>query len=569
MSRPLLSILALSLGLAAGSAGAQSTPPKGIPDDVWRQYQKLKKQKPPAESASQPEAQRTDPLGLAIVLPQTRTTVADVMARAPTAMIGSLQAAADAFATAEKKLHAASTNASPKFMVGVLQAMGQGQSALDQALDIAAAVDPQGILIGQLLPAVQKVRDAAARTSQGLIDLAAAAGVSAGRLAPAIDAQRAGDALHGRGEYGAAIGQYANGFGFAANTVVFNLDTFVQNLRSVFDNESGGWSYAITVGGQLKRSGQAGLARTGADLPSVAQSSTKKMHVASVSKTMTAIVLLRKLADLGISVDASIAPYMPAGWTLGTGVDTMKFRHLLTHTSGFGQNAPGSNQYASLKTMAEQDVLFKGEYDYDNANFGLMRVIVSVLQGMDPTVYWDLDPAALTASTFIARGVWQFNQIGVPFSCDPEGGTSPTLQYDFPDSGNPGYVEPPSGLGCGGFGVFISAKNLVRTLAYLRYTQDLMPASMFQQMKSGYLGLMDPANFGFAQGTFGVYHGHGGDWDHTGSGGLDSCTYMFPINVEAAVLVNSSHKAAGGSYSNGPHQCGVLKWAFENAWIAN
>lgn len=569
MSRPLLTLLALSLGLAAGTAAAQGKPPAGIPDDVWRQYQKLTKQKPPHESATQLGTQRADPLGLAIVLPQTRATIASALARAPTAMVGALQTAADAFALAEQKLHAASTSASPKFMVGVLQAMGQGQAALDQALDIAAAVDPQGILIGQLLPAVQKVREAAARSSQGLIDVAAAAGVSSGRLAPAIDAQRAGDTLHGRGEYGAAIGQYANGFGFAADTVVFNLDRFEQNLRSVFDNESVGWSYAITVGGQLKRSDKGGQARTGADLPAMDQSPTKKMHVASVSKTLTAMVLLRKMADLGLSVDSPIAPYLPATWTLGTGVDTMKFRHLLTHRSGFGQTPPGSNQYAPLKLMAEQDVLFKGDFAYDNRNFGLMRVIIAVMQGMDPAVFADLDPAALTASAFVTRAVWHYNQAGVTFSCDPHP-IDPTLQYDFPDSGNPGYAEPPSALGCGGFGAFISATSLVRAMVYLRYTQDLLPAASFQQMKAGYLGLMNPADdFGFAQGKFGVYHGHGGDWDHPGWGGLDSCVYMFPIHVEAAVLVNSSRKAAGGSYSNGSHQCGVLKWAFENAWLAN
>lgn len=561
MSRPRLTLIALAL--ASGIAAAQTTTP---PPGTLRQYLKLKQQTLPPETPTDVDAERGDPLGLAIVLPETRGTLATAIARAPTALLGSLKSAEQAFATAEKKLHeGAGTDGSMQFMVGAMQDMGTGQGAMDQALDIANGLDP--VTIGLLLPAVQKIREAASRMSQAQIDLAIAAGVPTSRLAPALEAQRVGDALHAAGDYGPAVGQYAMGFGLAANTVTFDVGRFEQNLRSVFDNESVGWSYAITVGGQLARSGSKGLARTGADQPATAQSSSKKMHVASISKTMTAIVLLRLLADRGLSVDSAIGPWLPAGWVRGNGVDSISFRQLLTHRSGFGQNAPGSNQYASLQTMVGNNVPFKGDFDYENANFGLMRVLVSKLAGVDPSQVAG-DPAALSAAVFMARATNQFNVIGVPFSCDPEPG-KPTLQYQFPDSGNPGYVEPPSGLACGGFGVQISARNLVRTLAYLRYTQDLMPSTMFQQMKAGYLGFMNPAQYGFAQGAFGVYHGHGGDWDHTGWGGLDTCAYMFPIHVEAAVLVNSSRKAAGGSYTHGPHQCGVLKWAFDNAWTAN
>ena len=190
-----------------------------------------------------------------------------------------------------------------------------------------------------------------------------------------------------------------------------------------------------------------------------------------------------------------------------------------------------------------------------------------VLQGIDPTLI-DADPAALSAAAFIQRAVSQYQAVGVPYSCNPSA-SSPTLQYHFPDSGGAGYDEPPSGLACGGFGAFISARDLARTMAYLRYTSELMPATSFQQMKSGYLGFMNPANnYGFAQGSFGVYHTHGGDWDH-GAGGLDSCVMMYPIHVEAAVLINSSRKASGVGYPQGGYQCTVMKWAFENAWVAN
>ncbi|MCP5272643.1 MAG: serine hydrolase [Burkholderiaceae bacterium] len=553
-----------ALSQAMAQAQAASPAPARLPG-LLKHYLRLRKQTPVDGVDESPEASPGDPTGLAIVLPQVLSTVEQALATAPTAMLGALQAAQTGYAAALTRLHAGSNDATPQHLVGVLTAMADGQAAMDQALDIAAVIDPPAVAL--LLPAVQAAREAARRTSRSTMDLALAAGVSAGRLAPAESALRTADALFDAGDYGGAGQQYAGAFGLAANTVVFSMDRFEQNLREVFDTNTVGWSYALSQAGNLARSGSSGLARTGSDQPSTAQSPTKKMHVASVSKTMTAIVVLRRLTEMGLSVDTAIGPWLPMGWTRPADVHSITFRQLLTHTSGFGQNAPGGSDYLNLQVMAAQPVPGKGSFDYENANFGLLRVITAKLLGLDASAL-PFNAGALTSAAFLSYAQTVFDAAGVPFSCEPQG-TNPTRQYDFPDSGNPGYAEPSRSLNCGGFGVQVSATNLARTLAYLRYTQDLMPAAQFLAMKTGFLGFMNPTDYDYAQGVFGTYHTHGGDWDHTGSGGLDACVMVFPINVEAAVTINSSRKELGQGYPNGGYQCRVIKWAFENAWVAH
>ena len=73
---------------------------------------------------------RADPLLAPAMLPQILMLLDQAIANAPTPVMGALQGARCGFASAQGRLHGGSCDASPLFMVGVLQAMAQGQAAV-------------------------------------------------------------------------------------------------------------------------------------------------------------------------------------------------------------------------------------------------------------------------------------------------------------------------------------------------------------------------------------------------------------------------------------------------------
>ena len=267
------------------------------------------------------------------------------------------------------------------------------------------------------------------------------------------------------------------------------------------------------------------------------------MHVASVSKTLTTIVTLHVLDTLGLTPDEHVAPYLPSDWSLGDGVERPDIQGL--HDSPHRLPAAGSDtgsSYESLRALIAKDV-GDDSFAYDNDNFGLLRVAVAGLLGIDPVDYGEFAPDTLTASAFLLEAQFLYSSIGVSVDCkatDPY----PTIQYRFPDPGASGYDEPDRSLSCGGFGWFISANELAGVMSTLRNTEQLMSSQMREQMQDNFLGLMNPADgYSSANGAFGiVLHAR----RRLVSRLRRSCTRAvmnFPIVVEAALLINSERGA--------------------------
>ncbi|HYC91998.1 MAG TPA: serine hydrolase domain-containing protein [Thermoanaerobaculia bacterium] len=116
-----------------------------------------------------------------------------------------------------------------------------------------------------------------------------------------------------------------------------SLSQFSANLDSALKGSVG---YVTTVGA-LAVVSKDGLARTAADAPSRPMDTGLPTNVASISKVITTIGVLRSLASHNRTIDDPIAPFLPPDWTTGANVGTITFRELLTHRAGFRNS--GSN----------------------------------------------------------------------------------------------------------------------------------------------------------------------------------------------------------------------------------
>lgn len=386
---------------------------------------------------------------------------------------------------------------------------------------------------------------------------AEAAGVPPSRMNAVHRQFELGDLAAAVGDYDAAVVHFGGAMKLAANTITFDIELYEQNIADALDGKTVGHAFATAYNGVLYQGGESsGLARTDGDEPETDQSPFKESHVASVSKTITAILVHRLLAQEGLTPDSPVAPFLPSNWMLGEGAADLTFADFMTHQSGFSSSV--GNSYEGLRDAMAMDVT-DTSYEYSNANYGLMRVAVAGLLGIDPVDYPEFSASGLTAAAFLIYADQVYDPIGVHIDCASHDAT-PTIQYPFPDDGTSGYLEPSRQLTCGGVGWFISPVELAGLLANLRHTENLLSTETREVMEDGFLGFNDPARWSWSSGVFGIYYNHGGDWGHNGDE-LHACAMAFPISVETGLIVNSK-LGPGAAY-----QCTILKNAFENAWV--
>jgi hypothetical protein len=565
-------VLAAAMGIvlatvtmeAAAATGERSRPGLApvlssdgrLSDEVLQIVQRLQKASPLAEPENDTPSPRRAPdehtagVGLPGAIAQLEVLRRSAPAVHATALANSLAELKRARST----LHEGSDELKLTYLKVVLEHLRNAQSHLD----FASA--PIGKWPTEALAELRlNMAFIAQHMAKDILEAARRAGVPASGLAAAQDNfQRGANAL-GKAAYTTATVRFRDSLGFAADTITFDIRRFEDYIINAMEGKAVGYALSITFNGQTYNGGHAdGLARTAADAPMTDQSPNKDMHVASVSKMLTTILVLHVLESLGLTPEEPVAPYLPSDWVLGEGVADLEFRHFMTHLSGFGNQEISGSSYESLRALIAADVVDR-TFDYDNDNFALMRVAMAGLLGIDVVDHPDVAPDLLTSALFLQQAYFLYNSIGVTVDCNPTD-PNPTIQYKFPDTGAAGYEEPDRWLTCGGVGWFINANELAGVMSTLRNTEHLMSAQMRARMQDDFLGLESPLNgYPGTTGDFGVYFLHGGEWNH-GAGNLRACVIAFPIVVEAALLINSQLGTVAS-------KCELLRDAFDNAWV--
>ena len=160
-------------------------------------------------------------------------------------------------------------------------------------------------------------------------------------------------------------------------------------------NHFPGYAFGIVVDGQLVYKGNGGYANLEEKIPAT---SSSMFRIASMSKSFTALAIL-KLRDEGkLQLDDAVEKYIPAlkGQGLTKDAPLMTIRHLMTHSAGFPEDNPwGDRQLADteeeLNTLIKSQLSLSNtaglEYEYSNLGFAMLGYIIHKVSGLTYDAY--------------------------------------------------------------------------------------------------------------------------------------------------------------------------------------
>ncbi len=350
----------------------------------------------------------------------------------------------------------------------------------------------------------------------------------------------------------------------AKPTPAFDANYFGPIVHELIHDKVMGYMYQVYKGSSPIYTGMWNWAKNPND-GSKGWTADTRMHVASVSKLMTAIGLVKLLDKKNISLDTSINSYLPGYWKRGSGVAGITFRKLLNHTSGFsGENSRCDYEFMK-EQVAEGPNVAAGTYA--NVNFSIMRVLITIIDGrMQANATYGLSGgfAGLLDSLWdmVSTKYFQeymnrevFSDVGLPtIGFTPEAGGPTAKAYSSPTDpqGRDGDWSTVSG----GAGFYMSVTQVLKTLNGFR-NGDILPVDRAQYMLDNNLG-----HNGSVSTPAGKVYIRLGGWSING-GEEQAAIYCLPNNVNIALLINSPVSGFVDSKGKQRHVHGLILPAIE------
>ncbi len=329
-----------------------------------------------------------------------------------------------------------------------------------------------------------------------------------------------------------------------------DVNAFGEAFHAAIKDNVAGYALRIGKNGQTIYTLQWNWAQTPNDA-SIGWNPGRRMHIASVSKLMTAIAMADLLQEKNISYDAKIINYLPTYWQKGSNIDDITFRQLLTHRSGFSTGTSSSDfQFMKSRVASGFSSNMNGDYDYENMNFGLCRILIAVINGninkstMFPAFINDLAWDAITINAYtqyVNQKVFAPAGVSGPSLEKPN---SPARAYPWPVAGN-GWNSGNLQSMAGGAAWHMSINEVLAVMHTFRRTSKIMPMSKTQEALD--------ARFGIDRITTtsaGKLYGKNGLWRDGNQRTEQSDAVFLPDGMDVVVYTNSPIGANAASLRN-------------------
>jgi Beta-lactamase len=333
-----------------------------------------------------------------------------------------------------------------------------------------------------------------------------------------------------------------------------DVDAFGQKMHaSLKDLPISGYTLRVRRGGETVYTLIWNWARRPQDTSEEGWQPTVKMHVASVSKLVTSMGIVKLLHEKGINADAPIAGFLPSYFNPGAGAASVTFRQLLTHTSGFRRKDSGGPNdgytFSDFKSYFERGVnpADVGQWHYHNGNSIGLRIAMSVLSGaIDANARFDLpfmpnsnlndtlwDALSINAYVnYITQNVFvpSFTQA----SLQPKALDSLAYSSDLAKAGWAADAGPSAGTA----GWWLSVDEIMNIMNTYWQSDAIVPLSIARRALGDGFGLDGTQGWQIFQNRQDCFM-KSGYWSD-GMGRTQQCVVAFaPRDIELAVFVNS------------------------------
>lgn len=339
--------------------------------------------------------------------------------------------------------------------------------------------------------------------------------------------------------------------------VEIDFDNIARKITAALAGKTAGYGFAVFHNGQLQKHGAGGYAKRSPDKMPGSEtpfSEYSRIEIASSTKTVTAIAVLKALESKGKTDAEWIYTYLPTTWNIPNSVKELTFRDVLSHHSGLKKVSDGT--YDGVRKSIEAGVspdYEEGAGDYQNINYALCRVLLPYIVASPQMKASEGDPKAaaiLTASTFAhfvrdhvfkPAGVSQLIQFQ-PWD-ESNNLDNLALLYNYKATNVAGMlpsIDPPEKAGFGPGGLFINAVELAQIMSALE-NDKLFALKTRLMMKQHELGI-----FRYKETA---YWSHNGGFGDSKGRGCSTRLVLCPNNIQVVILINSGGNDCANTFN--------------------